>query len=110
MKRLLVTLILILLFAPVHGWSQDPDGNELVQSPQLILKGFTDISYGVNQDENDNTFSLGQFDLFITSALSDKFTFLSEVVFKFGKDNSGSFDSGRKYVVACFSTFADPIS
>jgi len=51
-----------------------------------------------------------QFDLFITSALSDKFTFLSEVVFKFGKDNSGSFDSGRKYVVACFSTFADPIS
>lgn len=71
--------------------------------PHLILKGFSDISYGANQDRNHNTFALGQFDFFVTSELSDKVSFLGEVVFKYTKDNKGAFDIERVQIKYSYS-------
>ncbi len=104
-SRFLIVLVAACLFLPLPAWSQEEDheergeqGDPAHPAPQLIIKGFTDISFSENQDENENTFTLGQFDLFITSALSDKFSFLSEVVYRFGRDNKASFEIERVQV------------
>jgi hypothetical protein len=51
------------------------------EAPKLQIKGFSDIRYvASNLPGATNSFVLGQFNLFITSKLSDKFSVLSEVV------------------------------
>jgi hypothetical protein len=51
----------------------------------LRIRGFGDVSlHGDTQKGDTTTFSLGQLDLFITSDVSDRFKFLSEVVFEAG--------------------------
>jgi hypothetical protein len=54
----------------------------------LRIRGFGDISFHGDTQKGDTTsFSLGQLDLFVTSDVSDKFKFLSEVVFEAGPDS-----------------------
>ena len=54
----------------------------------LRIRGFGDIALHGDSYKGDTTsFELGQLDLFITSDVSDKFKFLSEVVFEAGPDN-----------------------
>jgi hypothetical protein len=54
----------------------------------LRIRGFGDISvHGDNQQGDTTSFSLGQLDLFVTSDVSDKFKFLSEIVFEAGATN-----------------------
>ncbi len=54
----------------------------------LQIRGFGDISvHGDTQKGDHTSFSLGQLDLFVTSYVSDKFKFLSEIVFESGPDN-----------------------
>jgi hypothetical protein len=54
----------------------------------LRIRGFGDISlHGDNQQGDTTSFTLGQLDLFVTSDVSDKFKFLSEIVFEGGPDN-----------------------
>jgi hypothetical protein len=54
----------------------------------LRIRGFGDISlHGATQRGDTTSFSLGQLDLFVTSDVSDKFKFLSEIVFEGGPDN-----------------------
>ena len=54
----------------------------------LQIRGFGDISvHGDTQKGDITSFSLGQLDLFVTSDVSDKFKFLSEIVFEAGPDN-----------------------
>lgn len=54
----------------------------------LRIRGFGDVSFHGDTFPGDTTsFSLGQLDLFITSDISDRFRFLSEVVFEAGPDN-----------------------
>jgi len=54
----------------------------------LRIRGFGDISlHGDTQKGDTTTFSLGQLDLFVTSDLSERFKFLSEIVFEGGPDN-----------------------
>ncbi len=49
----------------------------------LRIRGFGDISLHGDTKKGDTTsFSLGQLDLFVTSDVSDKFRFLSEIVFE----------------------------
>lgn len=58
--------------------------------PKLNIRGFFDFNFGVGRDANPlifplnavahNTFQSGEFDLFITSKLSDTLSFLSELV------------------------------
>jgi len=54
----------------------------------LRMRGFGDITlHGDNQRHDTTSFSLGQLNLFITSDISEKFKFLSEIVFEGGPDN-----------------------
>ena len=54
----------------------------------LRIRGFGDISLHGDTHPGDTTsFSLGQLDLFVTSDVSDKFKFLSEIVFEAGPSN-----------------------
>jgi hypothetical protein len=54
----------------------------------LRIRGFGDISVHGDTRKGDHTsFSLGQLDLFVTSDVSDKFKFLSEIVFEAGPEN-----------------------
>lgn len=54
----------------------------------LRIRGFGDISLHGDTVKGDTTsFSLGQLDLFVTSDVSDKFRFLSEIVFEAGPNN-----------------------
>ncbi len=51
----------------------------------LRIRGFGDVSLHGDTAKGDTTsFSLGQLDLFVTSDISDKFRFLSEIVFESG--------------------------
>jgi hypothetical protein len=59
-----------------------------VSKTLLRMRGFGDITlHGDNQKGDTNSFSLGQLNLFITSDISEKFKFLSEIVFEGGPDN-----------------------
>ena len=54
----------------------------------LRIRGFGDISlHGDSQKGDKTAFSLGQLDLFVSSDVSDKFKFLSEIVFEAGASN-----------------------
>src|SRR5437879_6188580 len=59
-----------------------------VSKTLLRMRGFGDITlHGDNQRHDTTSFSLGQLNLFITSDISEKFKFLSEIVFEGGPDN-----------------------
>jgi len=92
--------------APAHGPSQtaaqehEPEPTEHAESERmdvsktlLRIRGFGDVTFhGDNYHPagmpGDNTaFTLGQLNLFVTSDISDRFKFLSEIVFEGGPDN-----------------------
>jgi len=91
---------------PTHGPSQaapqmhEPEPSEHAESERmdvsktlLRIRGFGDVTFhGDNYhpagSPGDKTaFTLGQLNLFVTSDISDKFKFLSEIVFEAGPDN-----------------------
>jgi len=54
----------------------------------LRIRGFGDVSlHGDTQKGDTTSFSLGQLDLFVTSDISEKFKFLSEIVFEAGAND-----------------------
>jgi len=60
------------------AWGSPAAGQE------TTIHGFADVTYTVSdRDGSANTFSLGQYDLFISSRLGEKWSFLSETVFEF---------------------------
>jgi hypothetical protein len=86
--------------ATVPGTAQNPQENEQTQTENVMaermdlsktllrIRGFGDVNlHGDTQKGDTTTFSLGQLDLFVTSDVSDKFKFLSEIVFEGGPDN-----------------------
>jgi len=59
-----------------------------VSKTLLRIRGFGDIGlYGDNAKGDHTAFSLGELNLFITSDISEKFKFLSEVVFEGAQQN-----------------------
>jgi hypothetical protein len=59
-----------------------------VSKTLLRIRGFGDVSlHGDTQKGDASAFSLGQLDLFVTSDVSEKFRFLSEIVFEGSHDN-----------------------
>jgi hypothetical protein len=61
----------------------------------MRIRGFGDVNlHGDNAPGDTTSFSLGQLDLFVTSDMSDKFRFLSEIVFEAGPDNIYSYTVG----------------
>lgn len=68
----------------------EPDRMDLSKT-LLRIRGFGDISlHGDNQKGSTTSFSLGQLNLFVTSDISDKFKFISEIVFEAGTTPNGS--------------------
>ena len=58
-----------------------------VSKTLLKMRGFGDVSFhGDTRAGTRSSFTLGQLNLFITSDISDKFKFLSEIVFEGGPD------------------------
>lgn len=86
--------------APRQAAPPEAEGTERSETERMDLsktllriRGFGDVTlhgdnYHPNGQPGDKTaFSLGQLDLFVTSDISDKFRFLSEIVFEAGPDN-----------------------
>jgi hypothetical protein len=81
--------------------AQDPTEHEhsmeLAGGPTLNFRGFMDLNLGVGSDANplvfplgvpaNTSFQLGEFDLFMTSKLSEHISFLAELVFGFDATN-----------------------
>jgi hypothetical protein len=62
----------------------------------LRIRGFGDFGFHGDTQKGDTTsFSLGQLDLFITSDISDKFKFLTELVFEVDSNNKFEADLER---------------
>ena len=62
----------------------------------LNIRGFGDYSFhGDTQKGTSTSFTFGQIDLFITSHLSDRFRFLTDLVFERGRGNSYEEDLER---------------
>jgi hypothetical protein len=59
-------------------------------APRTSLHGFTDVSYltGGNGTGRTSAFGVGQFDLYITSAVADRLSFLGETVFEFDESSN----------------------
>jgi hypothetical protein len=67
----------------------------------LRMRGFGDITlHGDNQRGDTTSFTLGQLDLFVTSDISEKFKFLSEIVFEGGPDNIYGVTTGQRNTFA----------
>jgi len=72
------------------------DRDESSGMPTMQFRGFSDVSYHVDDRAGTaNSFSLGQFNLFITSKLSDKLSVLAETVVEADQQNSMGIDLER---------------
>ena len=82
---------------PVEGAAE----RSLLNVPKLTMRGFADFVYTVSrfEHETDNTFSTGwkgeEVDLLITSALTDRVSFLLEPNFSMNTENSPTFKIQR---------------
>jgi hypothetical protein len=64
-------------------------GAASLRAQDTQFRGFTDVTYWTGRKLADTSaFALGQFDLYITSRLADKVSFLGETVFEFDHETS----------------------
>jgi hypothetical protein len=72
----------------------------------LRIRGFADIDlHGDNRKGDTTSFTLGQLNLFVTSDISEKFKFLSEIVFEAGRDNAFGVDLERYLLLYSHSDY-----
>ena len=72
----------------------DPD--QASGMPTMQFRGFSDVSYRLDDESGTaNSFSIGQFNLFITSKLTDKLSVLAEVVVEADLGNKVGIDLER---------------
>ena len=72
----------------------------------LRIRGFADIDlHGDNRKGDTTSFTLGQLNLFVTSDISEKFKFLSEIVFEAGRDNVFGVDLERYLLLYSHSDY-----
>src|ERR1700751_20263 len=70
-----------------------------VGKTRLNIRGFGDFTFHGDTQKGDTTsFSLGDLDLFITSSISDRFKFLTELVFEVHQNNEFEEDLERVLV------------
>ncbi|MDB4884418.1 MAG: hypothetical protein JWL95_3184 [Gemmatimonadetes bacterium] len=74
------------------------------EGQKTIIHGFADINYltGGNNTGRTSAFGLGQFDLYITSRISDRLSFLGETVFEHD-DKSSQFVVDVERVIAQYA-------
>jgi hypothetical protein len=70
--------------------------------PELFIGGFSDVSYAVERErpgsgghDTTNAFELGDLDLFLSSRLSERISFLSEILIEFGGQGANVIDVER---------------
>jgi hypothetical protein len=72
----------------------------------LRIRGFADVNLRGDTRHGDTTsFALGQLNLFVTSDISEKFKFLSEIVFEAGPDNVFGVDLERYLLIYSHSDY-----
>jgi hypothetical protein len=64
-------------------------GHVMTDGPHLALRGFSNVDFGINDEGEPNTFSIGQFDLLITSPISDDIAVLAEVAMELSNEGTG---------------------
>jgi hypothetical protein len=88
-----------ILLGPGTASAQAPTTPEAASSepagPRLTLRAFSNVDFAINEEGQPDTFALGQFDTFMTSALSEDLSVLAEVVFEFDEDNQAVLDVER---------------
>jgi len=82
---------------PANEQSETAESEDMdVGKTRLNIRGFGDFSlHGDNHKGDTTSFSIGALDLFITSTLSDRFKFLTELVFEVHQDNEFEEDLER---------------
>ncbi|MBP7147268.1 MAG: hypothetical protein KBD01_06965 [Acidobacteria bacterium] len=86
--------------------------------PEMQLRGFSDVSYhsahasnetgatdGAGPHDEDSSFALGQFNMFITSQLADRLSILSEVVVDANSENRIAIDLERLFLQYAFNDY-----
>jgi hypothetical protein len=93
-------LLILAILVPAAAGAQEHDAaaQESATPPRLTLRGFTNVDYAVHEEDQPNTFALGQFDLFVNSALSENWSFLAEVNFEFDEENQLAVDVERAQI------------
>ncbi len=87
---------------PMPGMDQTP----ATGSPTMQFHGFSDIDYRADSLKGDtNSFFLGQFNLFITSKLSDHINFLAESVVEADPQNHMGIDLERLLLIYSASDY-----
>ena len=86
--------------APAQTESETPSARATERmdtgSTLMRIRGFGDVDLrGGNQKGTTTSFALGQLDLFVTSDVSEKFKFLSEIVFEADQQNNFGVDVER---------------
>jgi len=75
----------------------------------LRIRGYSDVNLHGSTLRGDpastTAFGLGQVNLFVTSDVSDKFKFLSEIVFEAGSDNAFGVDVERMLLTYSFNDY-----
>ncbi len=88
-------------FSPVHSPASPPppDSTELAardRFPRLEFHGFGEVNYVVSDRQGqNNSFALGQTDLFVTSQLAEHLDVLSEMVIEVPNNNELDFEIER---------------
>src|SRR6478672_5880608 len=72
------------------------------QSTQI--RGFVDVTAGYNKKA---TFGFGEQDLFITSAINDRISFLGETVFKYDSEEHSEFTISVERVIINYNRFGN---
>jgi hypothetical protein len=57
----------------------DMSGHFMGAGPMLTIRGFSNVDFAIHDEGQPDTFTIGQFDLLITSAISDDISVLAEV-------------------------------
>jgi len=78
---------LCMLAGDLHAQPAEPEEQAEPVSPTLLVRAFGSVQWtGTDRDDSPNSFTLGQFDLFVTSTLTDRLSVLAEVVFEASVD------------------------
>jgi hypothetical protein len=84
-RTLIAFAVLSLAARPMSAQHESMGAPGVIGS--TVIRGFVDVGYlsGGNHTGRNPGFELGQFDLFISSALADRVSFVSEAVFEYDK-------------------------
>jgi len=77
-----------------------PMRTEELNAPRLQIRGYADVGWsGSDQKGSTNSFALGQYNLFITSRLTDRASFLAETVLEVDSKNQFGIDPQRLLLI-----------